>query len=126
MKKILAICLMMLLCLSGCQQKTNAPEITGSVSVLYGEQIIVSDDITTTLDNAEKVLLGVCQEHKIPYRLNNHMFDGFGGYDSTDTDGWILYIDGELADKGAYQISLEDGFHVEFRYVNYNEVFFTE
>ncbi len=126
MKRILVICVMIVLCLSGCQQKPTTPEITGSVAVLYGEQAIVSEDVTTTCDDAEEVLLEVCQKHKVPYRLDNHMFDGFGGYDSTDTDGWILYINGELADKGAYEISLEDGFRVEFRYVNYNEVFFAE
>lgn len=126
MKKILVICLIVVLCLSGCQQKPAAPEVTGSVAVVYNEQIIVSDEVTTTCDDAEEVLLEVLQKHKIPYRLNNHMFDGFGGYDSTDTDGWILYINGGLADKGAYEIPLEDGFYVEFRYVNYNETFFAE
>ena len=127
MKRIIAIGLIFMLCLlPGCKKKPDGPTITGSVAVIYGDQVIVSETVTTNCDNAEDVILEVCQKHKIAYRLNNHMFDGFGGYDSTDTDGWILYVDEEVADKGAYEMMLEDDFKVVFDYVNYNDVFFVE
>ena len=128
MKKILAISIVLLVCfLSGCQEnKTEKQPIDGSVSIVYHDQTIVSEEITTVADTAEDVLLEVCQKHKIPYRLNNHMFDGFGGYDSTQTDGWILYVNDEIADKGAYEMELENDFSVAFVYVNYSEVFFME
>ncbi|MBE7018380.1 MAG: DUF4430 domain-containing protein [Ruminococcaceae bacterium] len=127
MKKILAISLIFVLCLlSGCQKKVDTPEITGLVEVIYNEQKIVSEVVTTHCDNAEDVLLEVCQKNKTPYQLNDHMFNGFGGYASTETDGWILYVNDEIADKGAYEMKLENDFKVVFSYVNYDEVFFAE
>ena len=127
MKKILAISLIFVLCLlSGCQKKVDTPEITGLVEVIYNEQKIVSEVVTTHCDNAEDVLLEVCQKNKIPYQLKDHMFDGFGGYHSTETDGWILYVNDETADKGAYEMKLENDFKVVFSYVNYDEIFFAD
>ena len=127
MKKIIAVGLVLILCLlPGCKKKETGPTITGLVEVTYNDQIIVSEVVITNCKNAEDVILEVCQKHKISYRLNNHMFDGFGGYDSTNTDGWILFVNDELADKGAYEMMLEDDFKVVFDYVNYDEVFFTE
>lgn len=127
MRKMLTISLVLILCLlTGCQGNHNQQSISGLVSVTYGDQIIISEEIITTGVTAEDVLLEVCQKNKIPYRLNNHMFDGFGGYDSIDTDGWILYVNDEMADKGAYEMKLEDGFTVVFSYVNYSEAFFSE
>ena len=127
MKKIIAISLALILCfLAGCQKAPQQPVISGTVSVIYGDKIIVSEEIQTTGLTAEDVLLEVCQNHKIPYRLKDHMFDGFGGFASTNTDGWILFVTDHIADKGAYLINLEDGFKVTFSYVNYDEVFFTE
>ena len=127
MKKILAISLIFVLCLlSGCQKKVDTPEITGLVEVIYNEQKIVSEVVTTHCDNAEDVLLEVCQKNKIPYQLKYHMFDGFGGYHSTETDGWILYVNDETADKGAYEMKLENDFKVVFSYVNYDEIFFAD
>lgn len=127
MKRVLMIALVTMLCLlSGCHTASENPAISGTVSILYGDREIISEDIATMGNTAEDVLLEVCQKNKIPYRLNNHMFDGFGGFDSTDTDGWILYVNGVIADKGAYEMKIEDGFDVSFVYVNYNEVFFAE
>ncbi len=127
MKKITTIALFFILCLLvGCQATPEKPTITGSVVILYENQEIISENVLTTGETAEDVLLEVCQNHKIPYRLDNHMFDGFGGFDSTDTDGWILYVNDEIADKGAYEMKLENGFRITFEYVNYNEVFFAE
>ncbi len=127
MKKNLILGFVLILCcITGCQNNSAKPAISGTVSIVYDNRNIVSEEIITTGVTAEDVLLEVCQKNKIPYRLNNHMFDGFGGYDSTETDGWILYVNDQLADKGAYEMTIEDGFKVSFVYVNYNEVFFAE
>lgn len=124
MRKILCICFVFIFCfLTGCQSGSTAPAISGTVSIIYDDQTIISEKITTTGTTAEDVLLEVCQNNKIPYRLNNHMFDGFGGYDSTENDGWILYVNDEIADKGAYEMTLAEGFDVSFIYVNYNKIF---
>ena len=127
MKRILILSFVLLLCfLTGCQEHSDTPSVSGTVSIIYGNQNIVSEEIVTAGTTAEDVLLEVCQKNKIPYRLSDHMFDGFSGYDSTETDGWILYVNDEIADKGAYEMMIEDGFNVSFVYVNYNEVFFAE
>ena len=52
------------------------------------------------------------------------MFDNFDSIPSTQTDGWILFANSDKpAEVGANLLKLEDGFNVEFRYVNYAQVF---
>ena len=68
MRKILAISLVLILCLlTGCQRNHNQQSISGSVSITYGDQIIISEEITTTGVTAEDVLLEVCQKNKIHF-----------------------------------------------------------
>ena len=120
MKKIIAFGLVLMLCiLSGCKKQADGPTITGLVEIVYKDQKLVSEMVTTNCDNAEDVILEVCQKNKIAYRLDNHFFDGFGGYDMTDTEAWMLYVNGEQASKGAYEIELENGFEVIFSYENW-------
>ena len=124
MRKILTVFLILAFCfLTACQQTSDTPAISGTVSIIYDNQTILSEEITTTGTTAEDVLLEVCQKNKVPYRLTNHMFDGFGGYNSTETDGWILYVNDAIADKGAYEMTITEGFDVSFSYVNYDEIF---
>ena len=50
-------------------------------------------------------------------------FDNIGGYAATETDGWLLYYNGELAPVGAEDLILEEGDTVSFSWENYNEAF---
>lgn len=124
MKKIVTGFLaMLLLFLCACQNTDSTPELSGKVAVFTEDTAILSEDVKTHATNVEDVLVQTCREHKIPYTLTNNMFDNFGGIASTQTDGWILYVNGEVAQAGAKFIPLEDNFLVEFKYVNYDEVF---
>lgn len=124
MKKL--VCLtaaMLMLFLAACQNTESTPELSGKVAIFTEDTSIVVEDVTTHATNIEEVLVETCRKNKIPYTLTNNMFDNFGGIPSTQTDGWILYVNGEVAQAGAKFIPLEDNFLVEFKYVNYDEVF---
>lgn len=124
MKKIISITLFVLIfMLSACGNTSNTPVLNGRVVILTEEAAVLSEEVSTQSKNVEEVLIETCQNQKIPYTLTNNMFDNFGGIASTETDGWILYVNGEIAQAGAKFIPLEDNFLVEFKYVNYDEVF---
>ena len=124
MKKIcLTVSLLVLLLLSACQGQPPAEMITGNVEIFTEDTSVLSEKISIKKGTAEDAILEACQQKKIPYTLKNNMFDNFGGISSTETEGWILYINGELAQKGAYEIMLEDSFLIEFKYVNYDSIF---
>ncbi|MBQ7792434.1 MAG: DUF4430 domain-containing protein [Clostridia bacterium] len=124
MKKMLCIpLLVVMLILTACQNTSDAPLLEGTVSIFTEDAVILSEEVSLQAENVEEALVKTCQQNKIPYTLTNNMFDNFGGIASTQTDGWILYVNGELAQAGAKFITLEDGFLIEFKYVNYDEVF---
>lgn len=123
MKKMICFGLCILLLLTACSNNAEGSVKNGKVVILTEDTTILSDDLSTQSKTVEDALLEVCQKNKIPYTLNNNMFDNFGGIPSSQTDGWILYVNGEVAQAGAKFIELEDNFLVEFKYVNYDEVF---
>ena len=124
MKKMICIpLLVVMLILTACQNTSDAPLLEGTVSIFTENVVILSEEVSLQAENVEEALVKTCQQNKIPYTLTNNMFDNFGGIASTQTDGWILYVNGELAQAGAKFITLEDGFLIEFKYVNYDEVF---
>lgn len=121
---LLAWVLLFALLFAGCTPK-EAETVTGTAKVDYQGEVLLEKSISVPKEktNASEAFLAAFQEEKFPYTLNDGMFDSLGGYDSTMQDGWILYHDGNLTDVGAEDTLLEDGFLVEFRYVNYTEVF---
>lgn len=124
MKRIVSVFLLLfILLLSACGETTPAKTIQGRVEIFTEDSSVLSKELSTQKSTAEDVLVEACQSEKIPYTLTNNMFDNFGGIASTETDGWILYVNGELAQTGAYEVILEDNFLVEFKYVNYDAVF---
>lgn len=124
MKKIAAsILVLLLLMVTACQKTETTPELSGTVAIFTEDTEIVVEEVVTHATNVEDVLVETCQKNKIPYTLTNNMFDNFGGISSTQTDGWILYVNGEIAQAGAKFIPLENNFLVEFKYVNYDMVF---
>ncbi|MCI8553415.1 MAG: DUF4430 domain-containing protein [Clostridiales bacterium] len=94
-------------------------KIVGQTAALAdGTAELPADDAT-----AEKAIRQVCDAGQVAYTFQNGMFDHFGGEDSTNTDGWLLYINDVLSDVGASQAKVADQDRVEFRYVNYDEAF---
>ena len=87
-------------------------EIVNSSFVLAAKEPMASDAI-----------LRACQNQKIPYTLTNGLFDGFGGLKSTKTDGWLFYVNGEIAPMGAEDTPIKDGDMIEFKYENYESAF---
>ncbi len=124
MKKTFTVILSLLfLMLSACSVGEQGKTIQGEVKIYTEDTTVLSEMVTTSKNNAEDVLIEACQKQKIPYTLESNLFDNFGGIASTKTDGWILFVNGEVAQTGAYQVMLEDGFLVEFQYVNYDTIF---
>lgn len=98
-----------------------------SVSVMIEGQNAMVAEGTAKLDKdkntAEAAIRQVCDEKGVTYTLQDGMFDNFGGEASTNTDGWLLYVNGALSDVGAGDTKLQDNDQVAFRYVNYDEAF---
>ncbi len=117
-------CICSVMLLTGCQE--TAKTITGSVVItapdgieLLNTEVSVNEKDATALAAITKA----CQDHNVPYTLKNGMLDNFGNVASTATDGWLLYDKGVLTQEGAKSISLEDGFQIELKYLNYDQYF---
>ena len=125
MKKALSVLMVMLIVITSfaaCGEKT----FTCSVSIVDAEgNPVVSGDVKVSENKAtaEEAILGICQSNKVSYTYENGFFDNFGGIASTQTDGWLLYVDGKLSDFGAKETVVKEGTVIEFKYVNYNEAF---
>ncbi len=117
---VLAVIFVILLSACGKQAETT---FDATVLIATEEQVILSETVITSKENVEEVLVETCQKNKIPYTLNSNMFDNFGGIPSGKEDGWILFINDEVAQAGAKFIPMENNFKIEFRYVNYDTVF---
>lgn len=113
----------LILCvLTGC---SAGKQTTVSVQVITSDTTLVGTQITLSTGNptAAQAVIEACKSNNTAYTLKSGMFDGFGGMLSTLDDGWLLYINGELAQTGAETTPVNENDIVEFRYVNYNEAF---
>lgn len=72
---------------------------------------------------ASDAVLAACKEAKLTFTYKNGMFDNFEDIASTNDEGWILYIDGDLSDKGADDVTVKNGMDIRFRYEVYDEAF---
>ena len=82
------------------------------------QQVTLTNDLT-----AGRAVKDACQNQKMAYTEQDGMYISFQGITSTDTDGWLFYLNDELPDRGANDVTVSDGDVVEFRYVNYDEAF---
>lgn len=121
--KLLCIAFFTLILCSGCIKNNDEKTVNATVVISHEETVLLSETITTSAKTVEDAIIEACQKQKIPYTLKENMFDNFGGIASTKTDGWILYINTEVANAGAKFIKLEDNCRIEFKYVNYDKVF---
>ena len=127
-KSIVAICIVfcMAFLISACGKVQNDGEkIPVSVKIESTDKVLLEDEVSiaTNEANAAQAIIEACQAKKMAYTLNDGMFDNFDGIASTQTDGWILFINGETSDYGAKDTKVSANDMVEFRYVNYDEVF---
>ena len=123
--KLLALFLVLLLALSvGCSAKDDTPAVSVTVNITGPDQeAIVADTIDCTGTSAGDAFKQACKEATITYTVEEGMYDNFKSIASTDTDGWIFFINGEVAQVGADDYTLQEGDKIEFQYVNYDEVF---
>lgn len=118
---LLACCLI----LAGCQ--SNQAEISGQVRLTGPDGVVLDQQLKINEgSNAADAIIAACQAANLAYQATDGFFESFNGIDSTQTDGWLLYYNDELAQVGSKDIQLEEGFLAEFRYVNYDEAFTLE
>ena len=132
-KKRLILLLLASLCLLALAACGNGgqPQVTATVQVtlidMAGNQLLDAEtSVASAAPNAEEAVKQACKENNIPMTLTGGMFDGFGGQKSTQTDGWLLYINDKQAEKGAADIPIQDGDQIAFRYENYDEAFYNQ
>lgn len=114
---------------AGCDNgQTESVEngISVTVKITNAEPTVVLEETVTIAQdqaNAGQAVKTACQSKNFAFTESNGMYDGFGGEMSTETDGWLLYINGEQAQVGANDSAVVEGDVVEFRYENYDEAF---
>ncbi len=121
MKKVIAILLVLatLFTFAACNQ-TPVKDVT--VTVRISSDLMISEGPAYVHPNyatAGEAIQNFCHEQKLAFRMDNGLYDGFGGLNSTLTDGWLLYINGELSEVGADTAKIKDGDVIEFCYENY-------
>ena len=110
---------------SSSNQDSSTQSITVAVQVIKDGEHLVDTTIVLEGKNptAGEAFQQACQNGKMAYTVTDGMYDGFAGYNSTETDGWLFYHNGQLADKGADDTAVSDRDTVTFLYVNYDEAF---
>jgi hypothetical protein len=119
MKKILVVmfALVLVFALAACTTDDSAMPEVPDFSV---EAVATAEDVGRS---AADLMIATMQEEKIAFTNEDGFFDNIGGYASNDTDGWLLYYNGELAAVGAADLIIEEGDSVVFSWENYDEVF---
>lgn len=114
-----------LLLTSGCTQTENATATHVQVEIVYGAETLLSTqtEVAKSEPKADDAVIAACKQEKLPYSYSSGMFDNFGGKASTQTDGWLLYHNGKLADVGAKDISISENDTITFKYENYDSAF---
>ncbi|MBE7027156.1 MAG: DUF4430 domain-containing protein [Ruminococcaceae bacterium] len=124
MKKILAFTLIIaiVVCIGGCTGEKTSINVSVKISEDY-DIVNTSFVLAAKEPVASDAIIRACQDEKIAYTLTDGLFDGFGGLKSTKTDGWLFYVNGQLAQMGAKDTPIKDGDVIEFRYENYESAF---
>ncbi len=121
--KVLALTLAVsLLLLAGCSAK--GIDVTVQISGPEGESFF---NQTVTVNTEEPTAMDATTAAVTKGKLTIEENDGFvtalADLQSTETDGWLLYVNTELAMVGAKEQKVSQGDTVEWRYKNYDEVF---
>ena len=93
-------------------------KIVSTEKTILDQQISFPEEVT-----AGRAVKDACQSQNMAYVVKDGLYSSFDGIDSTQTDGWLFYLNDELPDRGADDVTVSDGDVVEFRYVNYDKAF---
>ena len=127
MKKVLMLIIALLMTamlFTACGEKDS---IKAQVRIISAEETLLDTEVEVSGENlmVKDALLKACQDNKMAYTNKDGLFDNSNGIASTLEDGWLFYFNGELPDKGVYDVPLKkDGENlIEMKYVNYAEAF---
>lgn len=121
--KVLALTLAIsLLLLAGCSAK--GIDVTVQISgpegeSLFNQTVTVSDEEPTAMDATTAAIT----KGGLTIEETDGFVTAIADLQSTQTDGWLLYINTEPAMVGANEQKISQGDTVEWRYKNYDEVF---
>ncbi len=99
----------------------TADEITVALKVDNGENVITYE-ITTDNSTAFGVLEQAEKETDLTFQsdyfeeFQSHIINSINGIDSTDSNYWIFYLNGEMASVGVDQQYVKDGDIILFKY----------
>ena len=126
-KKLLValLALILALALTACGQNADAPQITGSITVVWddGTATTWSDVAVAEGSSASDALRQVLQAQKMAYNYKDGMWSGINGVESGMEAGWLFFVGGEMLMVGADDVILADGYSFSFEYVPYAEYF---
>ncbi len=122
--RVLALTLAVsLLLLAGCSAKgvDVTVQITGpeGVSIFNQTVTVNTKEEPTAMDATEAAVA----KGKLTMEATDGFVTAFSDLPSTPTDGWLLYVNTELAMVGAKEQMISQGDTIEWRYKNYDEVF---
>ena len=130
--RIFSVLILICLCLSfaacsagdgGTENIADGISVTVDIVSQQGDSLL-SKTIEVEKDStAAAAMKKACQAEKFAYHEKSGLYDGFGGIESTETDGWLFYVNGEMPSIGANEYKLKAGDTVSFRYQNYDEAF---
>jgi|GEM_PF-2335390 len=118
------LAVMLIAALGACSPK--GPVIAVNVKIIDTTEVISKTVEVNEGASAGDAVKKACQADKTPYTVKDGMYDNFNDKASTMEYGWILYINGEVAQVGADQYKVKAGDELAFRYVNYAETYFSE
>ena len=136
---LLLAVLLILTALTGCGNQEQIPTYKGSdsgdtitvtVQIIDGSngshfdgKVQITNTANPVADNATVAALDFME---IPYEKADGFYSSFDGIESTQADGWLLYVNDAMAQLGAEEQPVADGDVITWRYVNYAEAFPSE
>lgn len=139
-RKLLSLALLFILSLSlltACSDKTlyidpaagdKAETIKVTVTVVDADGIdLLKKDVKIKSDapTAAMATAWALKDSGVTYSEKDGFYNDFGGIPSVDTDGWLLYINDELAAEGANTQKIADGDTVSWQYRSFEAIFGT-
>lgn len=116
-----------LLIFCACTLQGNPPadvtEVTVKMEFVTKSGDTHSFETSTSKQNVLDVMADVCKQNDVPYAIEKGMFDGFYDEFSDTKDGWLLYVNGSLAEVGPAEIAPSQDDVYSFRFVNYDAAF---
>ncbi len=79
---------------------------------------VVGDDA-----NLMEIMDWYCKENSINFEHDNGLVSTISDLSSDTSNGWLLYINDEISQYGAADYIPAEGEKVEWKYVNYEEMF---